>query len=394
MSNIDLPSSQTVLLLHGPKKPYEVTAGYAIPEVKSENEVLVRAETFGLNPIDWKAPDFNFGIPVLPYIAGRELVGRVVKPSEPDSRLREGDQVLVISTDYRDLRKAGFQEYVVSSDFNTVRIPPNVPRQPGATIGVAYVAAVLSLGVCMGVDFSSILDGPDLLQVVRSVEPSLLPQDVRQECLSGIQDRERAVPGDWLAIWGGSSTSANLAVQLARLAGLRVVTIVDKAKHGLRLADHEVLRPDLLIDSHSPARAVEIIRANVGKKLRFALDTTGRDSAKSLLDALTPDDELEGIKVGEEKTTTTTTTTPPPSPPDTPRRQRSQSAHLVGLTGLPKGQAPEGVAYHTVPIKIFHEVPAVGEALVLWLERLLESGGLDRMRKGEISGGRMVVDIS
>ncbi|CRK43188.1 hypothetical protein BN1723_016129 [Verticillium longisporum] len=117
----------------------------------------------------------------------------------------------------------------------------------------------------MGVDFSSILDGPDLLQVVRSVEPSLLPQDVRQECLSGIQDRERAVPGDWLAIWGGSSTSANLAVQLARLAGLRVVTIVDKAKHGLRLADHEVLRPDLLIDSHSPARAVEIIRANVGR---------------------------------------------------------------------------------------------------------------------------------
>lgn len=191
------------------------------------------------------------------------------------------------------------------------------------------------------------------------------------------------------------------------------MTIVDKAKHGLRLADHEVLRPDLLVDSHSPARAVEIIRANVGKKLRFALDTTGRDSAKSLLDALTPDDELEGIKVGEEKTTTTTTTTPPPSPPDTPRRQRSQSAHLVGLTGLPKGQAPEGVAYHTVPIKIFHEVPAVGEALVLWLERLLESGlvkppevlaaeqgfdgvnrGLDRMRKGEISGGRMVVDIS
>ncbi|EEY15281.1 conserved hypothetical protein [Verticillium alfalfae VaMs.102] len=393
MSNIDLPSSQTVLLLHGPKKPYEVTTGYAIPEVQSENEVLVRAETFGLNPIDWKAPspsDFNFGIPVLPYIAGRELVGRVVKPSKPGSRLREGDQVLVISTDYRDLRKAGFQEYVVSSDFNTVRIPPNVPRQPGATIGVAYVAAVLSLGVCMGVDFSSILDGPDLLQVVRTG--------------SG-QCRATGWP-----FWGGSSTSANLAVQLARLAGLRVVTIVDKAKHGLRLADHEILRPDLLVDSHSPARAVEIIRANVGKKLRFALDTTGRDSAKSLLDALTRDDELEGVKVGEEKTTTTT---PPPSPPDTPRRQRSQSAHLVGLTGLPKGQAPEGVAYHTVPIKIFHEVPAVGEALVLWLERLLESGlvkppevlaaeqgfdgvnrGLDRMRKGEISGGRMVVDIS
>ncbi|KAM0325747.1 hypothetical protein ACHAQA_007047 [Verticillium albo-atrum] len=408
MSDIDIPSDQTVLLLHGPKQPYETTTGYAIPELKDESEVLVRAETFGLNPIDWKAPDYNFGLPVLPYIAGRELVGRIVKSSKADSRLREGDQVLVISTDYRDLRKAGFQQYVVSSDFNTVRIPPNVSRQPGATIGVAYVAAALSLGVCMGVDFSSILDGPDLIQLVRSIQPETLPEDVRAECLSGIQDRERAVPGDWIAIWGGSSTSANLAVQLARLAGLRVVTIVDKAKHGLRLADHEVLRPDLLVDSHSPSRAVDIIRANVGKKLRFALDTTGRDSAKSLLDALTPADSLEGIKVGNEKTTT-----PPPSPPDTPRRTKSQSAHLVGLTGLPKGQAPEGVAYHTVPIKIFHDVPAVGEALVLWLERLLEKGlvtppevlaaekgfdgvnrGLDRMRKGEISGGRMVVDIS
>ncbi|KAM0286477.1 hypothetical protein ACHAQH_000903 [Verticillium albo-atrum] len=408
MSSIDIPSGQTVLLLHGPRQPYEVTTGYAIPELKNQSEVLVRAETFGLNPIDWKAPDYNFGLPVLPYIAGRELVGRIAKSSKTDSRLKEGDQVLVISTDYRDLRKAGFQQYVVSSDFNTVRIPPNVSRQPGATIGVAYVAAALSLGVCMGVDFSGILDGPDLIELVRSIQPESLPEDVRAECLSGIQDHERAVPGDWLAIWGGSSTSANLAVQLARLVGLRVVTIVDKAKHGLRLADHEVLRPDLLVDSHSPTRAVEIIRANVGKKLRFALDTTGRDSAKSLLDALTPADGLEGIKVDEEKTTT-----PPPSPPDTPRRTKTQSAHLVGLTGLPKGQAPEGVAYHTVPIKIFHEVPAVGEALVLWLERLLESGlvkppevlaaeqgfdgvnrGLDRMRKGEISGGRMVVDIS
>lgn len=84
----------------------------------------------------------------------------------------------------------------------------------------------------------------------------------------------------------------------------------------------------------------------------------------------------------------------------------------MGLTGLPKEAAPEGIAYHTVPIKIFHSVPQVGEALVLWLERLLEQGlikpppilgvesgfdgvnkGLDRMRAGEISGGRLVVDL-
>ncbi|KAF9876615.1 hypothetical protein CkaCkLH20_06023 [Colletotrichum karsti] len=393
----DIPETQTVLILYAAKQPYETAEKYAVPSLQDEREVLVRTEHIGLNPIDWKAPDFNFAIPSLPYISGRELVGRVVKrPGAFASRLQNGDQVLVISTDYRDLRKAAYQQYVVTSDFNAVRIPPNVSSQAGATLGVAFVAAVLSLGICMGVDFSNVLGGPDLLQLVRSIPPESLPQDIRAECLSGIRDHERAVAGDWVVIWGGSSTSANLAVQLARLAGLKVVTVVDKLRHGLRLSNHTVLRPDLLVDSHDPARAIDVIRANVGKNLRFALDTSGRDSATWLLRSLSPEKDAER----------------PPSPPDTPRNASSSLKHLIGLTGLPKEQAPESVSYHTVPVKVFHEVPAIGEALVLWLERLLESGlvsppevlgveqgfeginrGLDRMRRGEIRGGRMVVSL-
>lgn len=147
-------------------------------------------------------------------------MGRVVKAPKAQSWLKEGDlvsspsarcsdhggsqqQVLVISTDYRDPRKAGFQQYVVASDFNTVRIPPGISRQAGSTIGVAYVAAALSLGLCMGVDFSSVLGGPDLTELVRTVDPEVLPADIRDECLSGISRGDRALPGDWLAIWGG-----------------------------------------------------------------------------------------------------------------------------------------------------------------------------------------------
>ncbi|GJC99473.1 alcohol dehydrogenase GroES-like domain-containing protein [Colletotrichum higginsianum] len=240
----------------------------------------------------------------------------------------------------------------------------------------------------MGVDFSTVpgAPGPDLLTLLRGVDPESLPHDIRDECLAGIRDHERAVAGDWVVVWGGSSTSANIAVQLARLAGLRVVTVVDKLRHGLRLSNHTVLRPDLLVDSHDPSRAVDIIRANVGKNLRFALDTSGRESAGWLLRALRPEQDAAGA---------------PPSPPDTPRNTSPTLKHLIGLTGLPKEQAPDSVAYHTVPIKVFHEVPAVGEALVTWLERLLESGlisppellgveqgfdginrGLDRMRRG------------
>ena len=102
----------------------------------------------------------------------------------------------------------------------------------------------------------------------------------------------------------------------------------------------------------------------------------------------------------------------PPTPPGTPRNTLL-SAHLIGLTGLPKGTPPEGIAFHTVPIKLFHEVPSIGLALVTWLERLLQNGliyppeiidvengfdnvnkALDRMRDGEISGGKLVVKVA
>lgn len=62
----------------------------------------------------------------------------------------------------------------------------------------------------MGVDFSDVLDGPDLLKIVKEVDPESIPQDVRAESLNGIAEEERARRGDWLAIWGGMFPKANL----------------------------------------------------------------------------------------------------------------------------------------------------------------------------------------
>ncbi|KAK8105247.1 GroES-like protein [Apiospora kogelbergensis] len=414
---------QKAAVLRSLKQPYLVDHDCAVPKVLHEWEILVKSHVIGLNPIDWKAPDFGFGIPTLPYTGGRELAGRVIQASKSTSRVKEGDNVICISTDYRDLRKAAYQEYVVSSSFNTVRIPSSVPLQSAATLGVAFVAAALALGICMGVDFSHTADGPDLLELVQKYQQPFsspggkggsyqLPEDIRAECLEGLGPGERALPGDWVAIWGGSSTSANLAVQLARLAGLRVVTLVDTAKHGLRLSaphhdggKHAHLRPDLLVDSHDPDRAVAILRASLGPRLRFALDTRGRDSAAALGRALRQEAPGDDVVKGPGLDSA------PVTPRQSPRTSKvAPRAHLVGLTGLPKEPAGEDVVYHTVPIKLYHEAPEVGEALSSWLERLLETGalvppdiiaveqgfdginvGLDRMRRGEISGGKAVV---
>ncbi|ROW14209.1 hypothetical protein VPNG_04323 [Cytospora leucostoma] len=398
MSPITVPETQNVLLLYGPRQPYKLVEDYPVPKIQTDSEILVKTRAIGLNPIDWKAPDFNFAIPELPYLSGRELSGDVSQVSGTSSRFQVGDRVIAISTDYRDPRKAAYQQYAVTFDYNAVRLPASLSYEEGSTLGVAFVAASLALGICMGVDFSEVTNGPDLLKLVKSIDPELIPEDVRAESLSGISESERAKPGDWIAVWGGSATSANLVVQLARLAGLKVATIVDSAKHGLRISNHKFIRPDLLIDSHDPQRAVNVLKANVRDELRFGIDTRGKDTAAKLLEALTNKDVCTDSK--------------PPSPPGTPRTSPLTPAHLIGLTGLPKELGNEGAVLHSVPIKLFHEVPAVGHALVTWLERLLEEGlvsppeiidieeglenvntGLDKMRRGHISGGKLIVRL-
>lgn len=344
-------------------------------------------------------------------MSGRELAGTVVRAAKtPNSRIRDGDVVIVPSTDYRDLRKAAFQEYSIASSFNTIRLPQHISVTSGSILGVAFVSAVLALGICMGISFESIEDGPDLLDIVRNIDPESLPVDIRQECLSGIGKAERAKSGDFLVIWGGSSTCAHVAKQIARLAGLKIISVVDGAKHGLRLSSTAATRPDLLIDSHDPQRAISIVKAATGDRARFGFDTQGKDTAAHLLQSLTTSFPVvstlpEGKKPFQRKDSKL------PSPPSTPSESFSgtHKSHLVGLTGLPKSDLPDGVALHSVPIKLFHEVPEVGEALSAWCERLLLKGllvppdvvgtvnglegineGLDRMRKRQISGGRLV----
>lgn len=280
------------------------------------------------------------------------------------------------------MRKSAFQQYAVAHTFTVARIPRNIAPNAGASLGVAFVAAALSLGICFGVDFStSAAAGPDYLSLLRAVPAALLPPDVAREAHAGIGPRERARAGDWVALWGGSSTTSLYVLQLARLAGLRVAAVGDVAKHGARLLERAA---DLWVDSHDPARAVAVIRGVTEGRLRFAIDTSGRDGAERLVEAL----DAEGCA-----------------------RDGGRKAHLVGLAASPKVQS-EGLALHAVPIKLFHEVPAVGRETMQWLEKLLteglltppevvvEKGGLagvnaalDRMRRGEISGQRLVVEL-
>lgn len=128
--------------------------------------------------------------------------------SDGCSRLRVGDIVLVPSTDYRDMRKAAFQEYAVATHFNAARIPPTGNIHASASLGVAFVAAALALGVSFGLDFGRIqrCPGPDPPGILLQIDRKELPTDITDECYRSSSKAERITPGDWLAIWGGERT--------------------------------------------------------------------------------------------------------------------------------------------------------------------------------------------
>lgn len=136
----------------------------------------------------------------------------------------------------------------------------------------------------------------------------------------------------------------------------------------------------MLVDKYDTKRAIEIIKAVTGNRLKFAFDCVGKETAGYLQEILQ-------------------------------HTQSGQTTHLLGLTGLPK-ERPSNVVHYKVPIKVFHEAPSVGEALMKWLEELLAAkalevpkveiaeGGLagindalDRLRSGTVSGKRIVVPV-
>ncbi|PGG95648.1 hypothetical protein AJ79_09939 [Helicocarpus griseus UAMH5409] len=413
---------QRVLLLNAPREQYILNSNHNIPSLAHQEEILVKVLAIGLNPIDWKAPAFNFGIPSLPWINGRDLSGIVIQTPGNNSRLRVGDVVLVPSTDYRDIRKAAFQEYAVATHANAAKIPTNTSIHSAASVGVAFVAAAFALGISFGLDFSktlsSVAKGPDLAKIISQVNsrnPQGIPADVRDECLPCTLESSRINQGDWVAIWGASTTSGYIALQLAKLCGLRVICVVDVARHGSKLLQAGA---DLLVDRFDTDRAIQIIRGVTKGNLRFGIDTVGRETATLLQEALSNNENRlpsppPSASSAECPPSSFSVTSSSGSTHTQPQPLDNVQSRLLCLTGTPKERL-SGISYHTVPIKLFHSSAAVGESLMTWLEKLLQHdvlvlpevihafGGLEginaalqTLREGSefVSGKRIVVDL-
>lgn len=133
---------QRALILRGPKQRYELVEDWALPPLRNSNEVLIRIEAIGLNPIDWKSVDYGFGIPTLPAVNGRDLAGIILDVGAEVKRLKKGDKVFGPSTQYRDYRTSAFQSYAVTQEHCLGVIPSSLSFEKASAIGLYQTISV------------------------------------------------------------------------------------------------------------------------------------------------------------------------------------------------------------------------------------------------------------
>lgn len=91
--SLNVPTKQKALVIPVEHAPFEVQE-LAVPK-PGAGEVLVRAESVGLNLVDWLVHEYNpFKWPH-PCVVGCEAAGTIVQLGEGVTSLAVGDKVLV-----------------------------------------------------------------------------------------------------------------------------------------------------------------------------------------------------------------------------------------------------------------------------------------------------------
>lgn len=167
------------------------------------DEILIKVHAVGLNPVDYKLVEQHNKAWSYPHILGLDAAGEIIKVGTNSKNLKIGQRVFFHS----DLSKDGvFAEYA-KAKYNTVaHIPDNVTYEEAASI------------LCSG------------LTAYQAI--------YRKVNLSGKKN---------ILIHAGAGGVGTIAIQLAKIAGLTVITTVSEFKKDIVKS----LGADYVIDYHN-----------------------------------------------------------------------------------------------------------------------------------------------
>ncbi|MBT2686587.1 zinc-binding dehydrogenase [Bacillus sp. ISL-47] len=226
------------LLLEGKAKVFEMKVGNLEKPTPAEGEVLVKIKSTALNPVDYKTG--NGGNPnwTYPHVLGLDSAGVVEELGANVTNIRVGDRVVYHS----DLTKrGGFAEYGVTTAHTVSLIPEGVSFEDAAALPCAGYTAYQALFHKMN-----------------------------------------ASKGQTILVHAGAGGVGGFAIQLAKNAGLTVLTTASYNNHKYVKS----LGADYAIDYREEDFAEKALEVTNGLGVDLVLDTVGRENADKSLKAL------------------------------------------------------------------------------------------------------------
>ncbi|MAB90533.1 MAG: hypothetical protein CMJ90_13900 [Planctomycetes bacterium] len=209
------------------------------------NEVTIKNHAIAINPVDTYMQSMGpkmFTQMFHPYILGSDIAGEIVEVGSSVKRFKPGDRVLAFAPGSVVFKapQGAFQEYTVVPSVVVAHIPDDLTYDK---------AAVLPMGLCVS--------GTGLFQkdYLGLEYPSLNPKPT----------------GKTLLVWGGATSMASNAIQLAVAAGYEVVTTAS-AKNFEYV---KKLGASQVFDYNSETVVEDLIKALEGKDMAGVFDGVG-----------------------------------------------------------------------------------------------------------------------
>ncbi|KFY37135.1 hypothetical protein V494_04887 [Pseudogymnoascus sp. VKM F-4513 (FW-928)] len=324
----------------------------------SDQEILVKVHVVGLNPTDFKHIDF---MAPSNRIIGCDYAGEVVEVGKTaPGGWKQGDRVagVVHGGMYHD--RGSFAEYLKIDGDLAWKIPQGVTDEDATTYGVSAVTAMLALYVHLGLPLP-------FLEPEASAKPG------------------QSVQAPIVFVYAGSTCAGLFTIQLAKLAGLTVITTA--SPHSFDLV--KAYGADRVFDYRSATAVKDITAAFPG--ITYAVDCFSEGGSTAFCAKVL---QNKGGKVvtlldqGQSKTLGV----------------EYDMAMLYRVFGRefsylpPIGPTfPVSLKDHEALSRFYTSLPLLTKDLKPPPIRVLEGGlksvleGLDMLRQGKVSGSKLVV---
>ena len=228
-------------VISGSFEPYHLAEIKDIPQPEiKENEILIKAVAFAINPTDWKHIVYQLGSPG--DVVGCDVSGTIEEVGSQVTGFEKNDIVSAFVTGNRSPRTGAFAEYVAVDPATAVKYTQSFGDSTNLKVSEVRSfegAASINLGlVTVGLSFSHYL-----------------------------QIENKKQPGDGILIWGGATATGILAIQIAKLVySLSVITTASPKNHCLL----KQLGADYVFDYKDTDVVNKVKRVG---QIKFALDT-------------------------------------------------------------------------------------------------------------------------